>query len=87
MADTKGDESVRCVGTRTSNVGNGVAENDKTPISCGSEVDKENARQACQTPVGSLDTSLICKQCKKNYYIKCLKKDAVCYSIEMRADD
>lgn len=39
---------------------------------------KENACQVCQTSVGSLETkTLICKQYKKNYCIKCFKKDEV----------
>lgn len=74
MADTKWDESVRYVGI-------GLAENDKTLINCGSEVDKEMS--SMPNSCGQFGNKVICKR-KKNYCIKCLKKDRVCDPTETR---
>ena len=86
MADkvrAKGSANGKYTGTRSNNTENGVWE--KPLHGCAPQV--ATTCQLCQTPTGGQDTkALICKRCKKNYCIKCLKKDEVEHVILQKHD-
>ena len=84
-AKTKGVKSGNYTGTRSNNGNAEKGVGDKSLVGCGSQVD--SACQLCQTTTGGqYNKSLICKRCKKNYCITCLKKDEVEYVILQKQD-